>query len=113
MKTRNGPVVFAASAVVTTFFGVGSLLGCANQHEVAPAAAGQVSLCSKCYQSMRTVMDSQGRRSGPSVNRTIATHSCEDCKSEMTVYEEGGVLKVRCATCAPAGVDCDLCVPKK
>ena len=87
--------------------------GCAtNKHDMSSAQPGQVTVCTKCYDQIRTVRDNQGRRFGPSVTRTITTHMCEDCKNEMTIYEKDGVMKVRCPTCAPEGVDCDRCVPK-
>lgn len=96
---------------------VASLLlaaGCASdKHTMTTAQPGQVSVCSKCYDQVRTVQDRQGRRFGPTVTRTITTHMCEDCKNEMTIYAVDGVLKVRCPTCAPEGVDCDRCVPKE
>lgn len=85
--------------------------GCAtDKHDMVKAEAGQVSVCTKCYDQISTV--SERRRTGPSVKRTITTHMCEDCKNEMTIYEKDGVMKVRCPTCAPEGVDCDRCVPK-
>lgn len=87
--------------------------GCANsKHDVAKAEAGQVSVCTKCYDQIRKARSTGGPRGGLATNRTIITHMCEDCKDEMTIYEKDGVLKVRCATCAPEGVDCDRCVPK-
>ena len=99
-------LVFASAALV-----VG---GCAStKHDIAQAQPGQVSVCTKCYDQIRTVQDRQGRRFGTTVTRTITTHVCEDCKNEMTIYAVDGVLKVRCPTCAPEGVDCDRCVPKK
>ncbi len=87
--------------------------GCATtKHDMVKAQAGQVSVCTKCYDQIRTVQDRQGRRFGPTVPRTITTHMCEDCKNAMTIYVKDGVMKVRCPTCAPEGVDCDRCVPK-
>lgn len=98
-------------------FAVGSLLlagGCAaEKHEMTQVQAGQVSVCTKCYDQIQKVRGSYGPRHGYSGTRTITTHVCEDCKNEMTIYEKDGVMKVRCATCAPDGVDCDRCVPKQ
>ena len=88
--------------------------GCAtDKHDMARAQAGQVSVCTKCYDEIRTVQGTHNPRTGYSGTRTITTHSCDDCKSDMSIYEQDGVLKVRCAKCAPEGVDCDRCVPKK
>ena len=86
--------------------------GCATgKHDVAKAQAGQVSVCTKCYDQIRKARNTGGPRGGLATNRTITTHMCEDCKDEMTIYEKDGVLMVRCAMCAPEGVDCDRCVP--
>jgi len=113
MKDCVNRTLFTGLAVVVLGLLPGLLPGCAtSRHDVAPASAGKISVCSKCYDTIRTVSDSQGRRFGPAVKRTIVTHTCEECKSEMTIYEANGVLKVRCPTCAPDGVDCDRCVPK-
>lgn len=88
--------------------------GCAtDKHEMVKAEAGQVSVCTKCYDQIRKVRNTGGPRGGLATNRTITTHMCEDCKNEMTIYEKDGVMKVRCPTCAPEGVDCDRCVPKQ
>jgi len=98
-------------------FAVGSLLlagGCAtDKHDMTQAQAGQVSVCTKCYDQIQKVRGSYSPRHGYSGTRTITTHVCEDCKNEMTIYEKDGVMKVRCATCAPEGVDCDRCVSKQ
>ena len=88
--------------------------GCAtDKHEMVKAEAGQVSVCTKCYDSIRKARSTGGPRGGLATNRTITTHVCEDCKNEMTIYARDGVLMVRCPTCAPEGVDCDRCVPKQ
>ena len=87
--------------------------GCATtKHDVAAAQPGQVSVCTKCYDQITKVRGSGGPRGGLATNRTIVTHQCTECKSEMTIYTEAGVLKVRCPACAPEGVECDRCTPK-
>lgn len=89
-------------------------VGCAtDKHDMVKAEAGQVSVCTKCYDQIRKARSTGGPRGGLATNRTVTTHRCEECKDEMTIYEKDGVLMVRCATCAPEGVDCDRCVPKK
>lgn len=88
--------------------------GCAtSKHDMVKAEAGQVSVCTKCYDQIRKVRSTGGPRGGLATNRTVTTHMCEDCKDEMSIYEKDGVMMVRCATCAPEGVACDRCVPKK
>jgi len=113
MMNHATPTLLAVFAVLAAGVGVGTMPGCATtKHDVAPASGGKVSVCTKCYDEVRTVRDSRGRNLGPPVERTLRTHMCDECKSEMTIYESGGVLKVRCPACAPEGVDCDRCVPK-
>ena len=88
--------------------------GCAtDKHDMVKAESGQVSVCTKCYDTIRKVRSTGGPRGGLATNRTITSHMCEDCKNDMTIYEKDGVMKVRCPTCAPEGVDCDRCVPKQ
>jgi hypothetical protein len=107
MKTIHSLLLFAAGSVLLAG-------GCAtSKHDVAKAQAGQVSVCTKCYDQIRKVRSPGGPRGGLATNRTITTHRCEECKDEMTIYEKNGVLMVRCAACAPEGVDCDRCVPKE
>ena len=78
--------------------------GCAtSKHDMVKAEAGQVSVCTKCYDQIRKARSTGGPRGGLATNRTITTHTCEDCKNEMTIYEKDGVMMVRCATCAPEG----------
>jgi hypothetical protein len=87
--------------------------GCAtDRHEMTSTQSGQVSVCTKCYDQIRTVRGTYSPRTGYSGTHTITTHRCDDCKSDMSIYEQDGVLKVRCARCAPEGVDCDRCVPR-
>ena len=88
--------------------------GCAtSKHDEDKAQAGKVSVCTKCYDQIRKVRSAGGPRGGIAATRTITTHMCDECKNEMAIYEKDGVMVVRCATCAPEGVDCDRCVPKK
>jgi hypothetical protein len=102
-------MVFQGLAVVA-----GMLLctGCASdKHEAKSATAGQITVCTKCYDEIKQVQGSVPR-SGPERTYTIRTHRCEDCKADMAIYMDDGTMKVRCPTCAPAGVACDRCVPK-
>ena len=107
MKTIHTLFLLAAAAALLAG-------GCAtDKHDMVKAEAGQVSVCTKCYDQIQKVRGSYHPRYGYSGTRTITTHVCEDCKNEMTIYEKDGVMKVRCPTCAPEGVDCDRCVPKE
>lgn len=88
--------------------------GCAeNKHAVADRAQdGQVAVCAKCYEHIRTVRASGVTRGAPGTDRVIATHACADCKHESSVFMKDGVLMFRCPSCAPEGVACDRCVAK-
>lgn len=106
MQTIHSLLLLAAGSVLLA-------AGCAtDKHDMVKAEAGQVSVCTKCYDQIRKARSTGGPRGGLATNRTVTTHMCEECKSDMTIYEKDGVLKVRCASCAPEGVDCDRCVPK-
>ena len=100
-------------AVIGASLGLPLLTGCAtSKHDMVAAPDGKVSVCTKCYDQVRKVRSTGGPRGGLATNRTVTTHVCEECKDEMTIYTQDGVLKVRCPKCAPQGVDCDRCVPK-
>ena len=92
--------------------------GCSSgpRHTVTPPAApGEVTVCSKCYDEIVKAKGHGGPRGGPTAGlRTnlIVKHACEECKTEMSLYyDEQGELMVRCPKCAPEGVACDLCRP--
>ena len=87
--------------------------GCATtKHDIAAAQPGQVSVCTKCYDTVQRYTRQPGSRFGSAGTYTTTTHRCEECKDEMTIYSENGVIKVRCPKCAPEGVACDRCTPK-
>lgn len=89
-----------------------SLTGCqTDQHAMTKPQPGKHAICTECYEQIQTVR-SWPARSGPPRDEVRTTHRCAACQTEMTVYTEGGVLKIRCEKCAPAGMDCDLCAPK-
>jgi len=104
------PVVLASILTLAAVIFAG---GCASdKHTMTSAQPGQVSVCTKCYDEIKKVRGSYHPRTGYTGDRVIKTHRCDDCKSDMSVYEQDGVLKVRCASCAPEGVDCDRCAPR-
>lgn len=81
-----------------------------NKHTMVEPAPGTTIVCKQCYTQIETVRSVPGSRwSG--ADRVIKKHQCPDCKTEMSIYSEDGVLKVKCAHCAPAGVTCDKCLP--
>ena len=88
------------------------LSACASdKHTMTPSADGKVAVCRACYDEISKVRSMQPR-TGITTTRTVTTHMCPDCKSELSIYTEGSTLKSKCAKCAPEGVDCDRCVPK-
>ena len=66
--------------------------------------------CQQCYDEVSTVRRTPHRSNKP-WNVIIRRHNCLGCKSEMSLYREEGVLKVKCERCAPEGLACDLCLP--
>ena len=89
------------------------LSACASdKHSMTEPTDGKVAVCRACYDEISKVRSTQPR-TGITTTRTIRTHMCPDCKSELSIYTEGSTLKAKCASCAPEGVDCDRCVPKQ
>lgn len=89
------------------------LSACASdKHTMTHAADGKVAVCRACYDEIAKVRSTEPR-SGVVTTRTVKTHMCPDCKSELSIYTEGSTLKARCAKCVPDGADCDLCVPRQ
>ncbi|MGQ0628234.1 MAG: hypothetical protein ACT4PL_09080 [Phycisphaerales bacterium] len=109
-------MMFPRPTVLTSMLSMTAILfagGCTtDKHTMTPAQPGQVSVCTKCYDEIAKVRGSYNPRTGQRFDHTIKTHRCDECKSDMSIYEQGGVLKVRCASCAPEGVDCDRCMPR-
>lgn len=88
-----------------------ALVGCeSTQHRVAPAAPMDIRDgvrigCKLCYDQTRTVSHAKG------VSFKQRVHQCPDCKTDVSLYSEGGVAKMKCANCAPEGVACNRCLP--
>ncbi|MFO0833750.1 MAG: hypothetical protein U0638_02175 [Phycisphaerales bacterium] len=85
-----------------------------DKHAITQPEDGKVAVCRSCYDEISKLRSTQPR-TGITTTRTITTHMCPDCKSELSVYTEGSTLKAKCAKCAkcaPDGADGDRCVPK-
>jgi hypothetical protein len=81
-----------------------------NKHTMVEPAPATTIACKQCYTQIETVRAAPGGRwSG--ADRVIKEHQCPDCKTDMSIYSDGDVLKVKCAHCAPAGIACDKCLP--
>ena len=95
------------------FAGFG-LQGCqSDKHTMVEPAAGTTIVCSMCYDEIYTMRHSTGSRWGTTYEKTHTRHMCPGCKTEMSIYDENGVLMVKCAKCAPNGLACDKCLPPK
>ncbi len=110
MSTLNNRSILLASLVLSA----AGLSAChSDKHTTVEPAAGHTVACSSCYDQIRKVRGTGGPRGGLATNRTITTHMCKDCKTEVAIYTENGVSKIRCAKCAPEGLECDKCLPPK
>lgn len=88
------------------------LVGCrADPHTMTGPRPGMTNLCRECYDEVTIVRSNGPRARGH--NQVMRTHHCKQCKSEVSIYEQEGVLMVRCAGCAPDGAPCDRCVAPK
>lgn len=86
-----------------------ALIGCdAPKHKMVETQPGKSSICRLCYEEIVNVPPNP--RYAPM--GVIRRHKCEECKSEMSIYMEDGVKKIRCGKCAPDGMDCDKCLPR-
>lgn len=101
---------YSACLVAACLVGV-VFAGCERpEHRMAQAKSGTRIVCQKCYDEVSTIRR-QAPHSDTMFNVIVKAHQCPECKSEMSIYREKGTLKVKCQTCAPAGLDCDLCLP--
>lgn len=88
------------------------LAGCATPHRIDPVSEPRPIACQRCYDEVvevrRTVGWHKMRRTRKEV---IKKHRCPDCRKDVTFYLEDGTPMIRCPSCAPEGVACDLCRP--
>lgn len=101
------PLLFTALAVCPLLIGACQ----SDKHTMAEPKPGEVVVCSKCYDEIIKVKRRSGHR-GPVRTENVSVHQCSECRTEMSIYSESGVLMVKCARCAPAGVPCDKCLPR-
>ena len=79
-----------------------------DKHPMVEAKPGMTVICTACYDE--TVRLSHGSKFRSSAMKQT-THQCPSCRTQMSTYVENGVDKIRCAVCAPDGVECDKCLP--
>lgn len=80
----------------------------------ATATGGHVVACQMCYDEVRTVFEAHAKGMNWGTVRTIKTHHCKDCKTDMKIYvNDDGVAMFKCAKCAPEGMACDKCLPPR
>lgn len=75
---------------------------------MAEPQSGTKIACRMCYDEMKQASLGMSGAQNPGVYKR---HACEGCKTEMSVYSEDGMVKMKCAKCAPEGVACDRCLP--
>jgi hypothetical protein len=103
-------------SILFTSFGLAGLALSACQtdkHTMVEPAPGTRIVCRQCYTEIEKVRADYGPRWGvySGQDRIIKRHQCPDCRTEMSIYTEDGVFKVKCARCAPEGLACDKCLP--
>lgn len=74
----------------------------------AGAPSGKIGICKECYDALEAMQTSHPAW-GSMHNQVIRTYECPCCKTEMTVYIEQGVPKVKCGGCAKDGVSWGEC----
>jgi hypothetical protein len=84
-----------------------------DKHTMVEPPPGSRVVCRECYDEVYKVTYPTGSRWGTTYQETRTRHQCSSCKTEMSIYSENGVLKVKCARCAPEGLACDKCLPPK
>jgi hypothetical protein len=84
-----------------------------DKHTMVEPKDGTAIGCKECYDEVYKTTHSTGSRWGTSYQQTHSRHECASCKTEISIYSEDGVLKVKCAKCAPEGLACDKCLPPK
>lgn len=84
-----------------------------DKHTMVEPKDGTVIACAACYNEVYKVQHPSGSRWGGTVTTTHTRHGCRSCKTEVSIYTENGVTKVKCAKCAPVGFACDKCLPPK
>lgn len=112
MNTRNNDrntrnlflVVSPALAWLVTLGGCQS-----DKHTMTDSGEGKSIVCRLCYDEIQVVRSEFDENPGPTT--IIKKHQCADCNTEMSIYNENGVLMVKCANCAPEGMSCDRCLP--
>lgn len=81
-----------------------------DKHTMVEPSEGTVIVCKECYDEIYKVQHSAGSRFGTTYTQAVK-HKCPSCRTEMSIYTENGVTKVKCAKCAPEGLVCDKCLP--
>jgi hypothetical protein len=84
-----------------------------EKHTVVEPRDGTAIVCKECYNEIYKVTHSTEYLRGATYQQSHTRHVCPDCKTEMSIYTEDGVTKVKCAKCAPEGLACDKCLPPK
>ena len=87
--------------------------GCAGEKHVVLGSRDGVSMqCRLCFdETVKVRKLHRDQKSWRYRDVAIRKHQCPDCTGNVEYYFKEGKAMVRCARCAPAGVDCDRCLP--
>ncbi|MFA6043723.1 MAG: hypothetical protein WC718_01955 [Phycisphaerales bacterium] len=84
-----------------------------DKHTMVEPAPDSKVVCKECYNEIYKVTHSTEYLRGATYQEAHTRHVCPDCKTEMSIYTENGVTKLKCGKCAPESLACDKCLPPK
>jgi hypothetical protein len=67
--------------------------------------------CKACREvAVMVLREQRPDRTMGGVPRTIGRYTCVTCGPDVEIFEQNGILMLRCPRCAPTGVECASCV---
>ncbi|GMU23833.1 MAG: hypothetical protein AMXMBFR13_39110 [Phycisphaerae bacterium] len=93
--------------------GIPLLGGCESTggHRIKGNSEGHVMACQMCYDEAKVTQEEFVK--GVFRDRVIKEHMCPGCKAEVSTRIQDGRPVIKCEKCAPAGVECDRCLPPR
>lgn len=105
MKPRHVRSLVLASSIVALVIGA----GCQSAgHRMEAPPNGSTYVCNECYTAALAAQHDE-RGGGAKPDGVLRAFVCPCCKTDMAVYRENGLLKVRCGNCAPNGLLASKC----
>lgn len=89
-------------------------VGCSTTpHRQSDSVTDGVRVCRSCYDAAEREVHLWGEYRGGGWRHIEyrRVHQCPECGTDVSIYEQDGKLRLRCAKCAPEDVDCDKCLP--